>query len=52
MKIEEETKKKLDDDNADKLLQFRIVSTEIDCDEEMIDKIVELLQGHRFANSR
>ncbi len=52
MKMEEDVKKQLDDENEDKLLQFRIVSTEIDCDEEMIDKIVELLQGHRYANTR
>ena len=52
MKLEQELKDKLDEDNADKLLQYRIVSTEIDNDEEMIDKIVELLEGHRYANSR
>lgn len=52
MKIEQETKQKLDESNADKLLQYRIISTEIDCDEEMIDKIVKLLEGHRYANSR
>lgn len=50
-KIEREAKQRVDEDNADKLLQYRIVTTEIDCDEEMIDKIVELLESHRFANS-
>lgn len=52
MKIEQETKQKLDEANADKLLQYRIVSTEVDNEEEMVDKIVELLAGHRYANNR
>ncbi|MBO5087331.1 MAG: DUF58 domain-containing protein [Lachnospiraceae bacterium] len=50
--IEHETKRKIDADNADKLLQYRIVNTQIDNDEEMVDKIVELLTSHRFANMR
>lgn len=52
MQIEKETRAKLDEDNEDKLLQYRIISTEIDNEDEMIDKIVELLAGHRYANSR
>lgn len=51
-KIEQEAKQKVDEYNEDKLLQYRIVTTEIDCDEEVVDKIVELLDSHRFANSR
>lgn len=49
-KIEQEMKDKIEAENADKLLQHRIVSTNIDCDEEMVDKLVELLTSHRFAN--
>lgn len=52
IKMEQEVKQKLDDENENKLLQYRIISTEIDSEEEMIDKIVELLEGHRYANSR
>lgn len=52
MKLEQETKQRLDEANADKLLQYRIVSTEIDNEEEMVDRIVELLASHRYANSR
>lgn len=52
MKLEQEAREKLDEANADKLLQYRIISTEIDNEEEMVDKIVELLEGHRYANSR
>jgi len=50
--IEQEMKKNIDEENADKLLQYRIVNTQIDNDEEMVDKIVELLTSHRFANMR
>lgn len=50
--IEQETKQKIDEDNADKLLRYRIVNTQIDNDEEMVDKLVELLTSHRFANMR
>lgn len=50
--IEQETKQRIDEENADKLVQYRIVSTKIDNDEEMVDKIVELLTSHRFANMR
>lgn len=52
MKLEQEARKKLDDANEDKLLQYRIISTEIDSEEEMVDKIVELLEEHRYANNR
>ncbi len=51
-KIEQEMKEKIDEENEDKLLQYRIISTEIDCDEEMVDKLVELLTSHRYANVR
>ncbi len=51
-KLEQETKKRLDEQNEDKLLQYRITATQIDSEEEMVDKIVELLTSHRFANSR
>ncbi len=51
-KMEQELKDKIAEENADKLVQHRIVSTNIDCDEEMVDKIVELLTSHRFANAR
>ena len=50
--IEQEMKQNIDEENADKLLQYRIVNTQIDNDEEMVDKIVELLTSHRFANMR
>lgn len=52
IKLEQEARKKLDDANEDKLLQYRIISTEIDSEEEMVDRIVELLEGHRYANNR
>ena len=52
LKMEQEVKRKLDEDNANKLLQHRIISTEIDKEAEMVDKIVELLESHRYANSR
>lgn len=52
LKMEQEIRKKLKEDNEKKLLQNRIVSTSIDCEEEMVDKIIELLGGHKYANNR
>ncbi len=50
--MEQSIKQNLDADNAKKLMQNRIVSTCIDRDEEVVDKIIELLGGHKYANYR
>lgn len=51
IRMEQETKQKLDEENKDKLLKYRIISTQIDSEEEMVDQIIELLEGHRYANN-
>lgn len=50
--MEQSIRKKLDEDNEKKLLQNRIVSVCIDNDEEVVDKIIQLLGGHKYANNR
>lgn len=49
---EQDIKEKLDADNEKKLLQNRIATTSIDNEEEVVDKIIELLGGHKYANNR
>lgn len=52
LSLEQAIKDKLDADNEKKLLQNKIVSTCIDSEDEIIDKIIELLGGHKYANNR
>lgn len=52
LKMEQDIKQRLDAENEKKLLQNRIVSTCIDNEEEIVDKIIELLGGHKYANNR
>ena len=42
----------MDKENKDKLLRYRIVSTQIDSEDDMVNGIIELLEGHRYANNR
>lgn len=51
-KLEQETKKKVYEENEKKLLKHRIVSTQIDSEEEIPDKVIELLERHKYANNR
>lgn len=50
--IEEEMKKKILEENTKKLLKYRIVSTQVDSEEEIIEKVIELLERHKYANNR
>ncbi|MBE5866215.1 MAG: DUF58 domain-containing protein [Lachnospiraceae bacterium] len=52
MKLEQEMKQQIADDNEKKLIRYRIVNTEIHNEEEIDDKIVELLERHKYANNR
>ena len=52
MQIERETRQRIDEENEKKLLQYRIVSTQIDSEEEIPDRMIELLGGHKYANNR
>lgn len=51
-KIEQETHKRIFADNEKKLLKYRIVSMEIDSDEEMAERIIDLLERHKYAGNR
>lgn len=50
--IEQETKKQIFEECSRKLIRHGIVSTQIDNEEEIIDKVIALLEGHRYANNR
>lgn len=49
IQMEQETKQKLKKENTDKLLKYRITGTQIDSEEEMVERIIELLEEHRYA---
>lgn len=51
IRMEQETKQKLCEEIKDKLLKYRMISTQIDSEEEMVNRIIELLEGHRYASS-
>ncbi len=50
--IEQETRERIHAENEKKLSKYRIVTTEIDSDEEMAEKITELLERHKYASNR
>lgn len=52
IRMEQETKQKLCEESTARLLKYRMISTQIDSEEEMVERIVELLEGHRYASSR
>ena len=52
LQMQQDMKRRLDDSNERKLMQNRIVSTCVSRDEEIVDKIIELLGGHAYANNR
>ena len=39
------------EENEKKLSKYRMVMTEIDSDEELTEKIVELLERHKYAGN-
>lgn len=50
-RLEQQTKQALYEENKSRMLKYRIISTQIDSDEEMMDRIVELLEGHKYASN-
>ncbi|MBR3834982.1 MAG: DUF58 domain-containing protein [Lachnospiraceae bacterium] len=50
--IEQNTKKQIYEENEKKLIKYRIVSTKIDSEEQIVERIIELLGGHKYANCR
>lgn len=52
MKLELETKKKVFEENTKKLLKHQIVCAQVDSEDEIVDKTMELLERHKYANNR
>ncbi|MBE5932619.1 MAG: DUF58 domain-containing protein [Lachnospiraceae bacterium] len=50
--MEHQAKKALLEHNEKKLSKYKIVTTQVDSEEDIVDKITELLGGHKHANSR
>lgn len=51
-RAEQEERQRLAEDNQHMLKKYCIVSTKVSCEAEVIDRIVELLGGHKYANTR
>ena len=51
MALEEKTRKKIAYENSHKLLRNQIVSVEIDGEENIIDRSLELLERHKYASN-
>lgn len=52
IRMEQQTKQKLYEESTARLLKYRMISTQIESEEEMVERIVELLEGHRYAGNR
>lgn len=51
IRLEQQTKQQLYEENKNKLKKHQMISTQIDGEEEMMDRIVELLEGHKYASN-
>ena len=51
-RLEAEKRKEIIDSNAHKLLKFGVSSVTIDKEDDIVTKIIELLESHRYANIR
>ncbi len=49
--LEEKTRQKIAYENSRKLLRNQIVSVEIDSEEDIVDKSMELLERHKYASN-
>lgn len=50
--MENTMKQQQEDENEEMLHKHGIANVKIDCEEEMVEKVVELLEKHRYANRR
>ncbi|MBR2523847.1 MAG: DUF58 domain-containing protein [Clostridiales bacterium] len=50
--LEKQKRDEITDSNARKLLKYGVSSVAIDKEEEIVQKIIELLESHRYANIR
>ncbi len=51
-RLEQQTKQQIYQENERKLIRHKIVTAEIDGEEEIVDKVIELLERHKYANNR
>lgn len=51
-RVEQQTKQRIAIENEKKLLKYRIVSTQVDSEDEIVDKVIDLLGRHKDANYR
>lgn len=50
--LEQETKQRVYEENEKKLLKYRIVSAQIDSEEDIVDTVIDLLERHKYASNR
>ncbi len=50
--LEKETKQQILEENERKLIRHKVVTVEIDNEEQIVDKVIELLERHKYANNR
>ena len=50
-KLEKETHEKITRENARKLLSNQVVSVEMNCEADIVDKSMELLERHKYASN-
>lgn len=51
MKLEQETRQRISEENTKKLLKHQIVFAQIDSEDQVMDKTMELLERHKYANN-
>ena len=52
MKIEQEYKRKMREDNNRKLVRYGIINADMDSETDIVQNVIELLEKHRHANIR
>lgn len=52
MKIEQEYKRKMREDNNRKLVRYGIINADMDNEKDIVQNVIELLEKHRHANIR
>lgn len=51
-RLEQDTKQRIKEENEKKLQRYKIVSTQMDSEEECVEKVIDLLERHKYAGSR
>ena len=52
MKLEQQVREQIASENTEKLVRHAIVSAKIDSEEEIMNKIMELLERHKYATNK